>query len=82
MADLAGELRHAIEATVQQLLNAQAEQRGWDEGASARVSIDWPGGAPDTNSYAVQFATGYDGSLTTAAFMFGVSVLGGPDILI
>ncbi len=82
MADLASELRHAIEATIQQRLNAQAVQRGWDEGASARAALDSPTGAPPDPGFVIAFATGYDGTLTTAAFTFGISVLGGPDILV
>lgn len=81
MPDLDGELRHALEATIQQRLDAQAVQRGWDEAAASVMAVASPVGAGLDPSFAVVFATGYDGTLTTAPFTFDISLLGGPDLL-
>ena len=83
MADLAGELRHAIEAAARQQLEATAAQRGWDEGALAAAALGSPTGGGLEAGFAVVFATGYDSGtgLTTAPFTFGISAFGGGDLL-
>lgn len=81
MPDLAAELRLAVARTAAQQLEAIAAQRGWDAGAGAEAMLLSSGGATFDETNAVVFANGFDGSLTTTAFMFGISTFGGPDIL-
>lgn len=84
MADLASELRHAMEALIGQRVDGMAAQRGWDEGAAAAMALSSPDGIADSSSVAVTFATGYDSGtgLTTTPFTFGISVFGGGDLLL
>jgi hypothetical protein len=85
MPDLAAEIRHAIEATALQQLEAMAAQRGWDEGARSWVSQGSPSGGESGDPPApFEFATGYDSGsgLTTMAFTFDISQLNGPDLLL
>lgn len=82
MADLASELRHAFETLIQQQVDAQAVQRGWDEGAAAAMAGRSSTSAALDAEQGLTFATGYDGTITTTPFTFGISVFGGGDILI
>jgi len=82
MADEAGEFRHLIEGLIAQQLDAAAAQRGWDLGAQAQgAQLSTAGAGLADPIPAFEFSTGYDGTVTIMLFTFGLSPLGGTDVL-
>jgi hypothetical protein len=81
MADLASELRRAMEVLIQARINNTVKERGWDEAAAMRMFGDAAGGTTSAaNVTALTFATGYDPGtgLTVAPFTFDLSFLDAP----
>lgn len=82
MADRDADLRNTIEGLIGRVIDAEAAQRGWDLGPQAQGAQLSTSGAGLNDDSAVVFSTGYDGTITTVGFTFGISLFGGDDILL
>lgn len=81
MPDPISELKGAIQKTIDRLIDAYDSAAIPDTLPSILNALN-PDAGTDSPGTANVFATGYDGTNTTMAFVFDVSEFDGPDILL
>lgn len=83
MPDLLSEIQQAILRSIQVSVDESAAQRAWDDRSAASSPAHALGMTPEAMQD-VLFTTGYNTvtGVTTTGFMFDISTLNGPDILL
>lgn len=84
MADRDSEVRHILEGLTDRMVDNQQAQRGWSQGFEAFAARSTAGGsaALSGDELAIEFATGFDGTLTVVGFSFDVSPFDGAEDLL